>query len=62
MLSQGIDPARLITSCEAGERPTFGRLIEDGDIFSNPKRILTRQHETELPNAHILGLHAEEHV
>ena len=62
MLTQGVDPTWLVATGKAGKGTAFGHLVENGDIFGNPKGILTRQYESQLTQADVLGLHAEIHV
>ena len=59
VLTQGIDPARLIAAGKANKGPAFCDLVENGGVFSHADRVLAGEDQAELSQPDVLGLHAE---
>src|SRR5690348_16129830 len=62
VLAERVDPAWLVAARESGERPALGHLVENRDVFGNAQRVVARQHQTQLPNPQVPGLHSQKHV
>ena len=62
LLRHDVDPAALIAARKAGVGAAAGHVVEHRDVLGDTNRIVGRQHDAQLADAHALGLHPDVEV